>query len=1170
MKKKREILFPFGDEMRLRLRKMKLTVLLTFLVIATFGNGFSQVTLSLHFNKANIREVLGSIEKKTDYIFMYKDDIFSGSKAISVDFKGAKFEEVLNSICEQSNVDYEVRDRQIILKEKVKESIPAVQQQPPKKELSGIVKDTKLNSLPGVTVVVKGTTIGTITDNDGHFRLLVSDDAKIIVFSFVGMKSQELPIDNHTSFVIVLEEKTFELDEFVAVGYGTARRKDLTGSVVSVSGTILKDIPVPSISEAITGRMAGVQVTKSDGSPDAEIKIRVRGGGSLTQDNSPLFIVDGFPVDNINDIAPTDIASIDVLKDASSTAIYGARGANGVILITTKGGFEGEGKLSYNTYFGIKEVTKYLEVLDPYEYAYKQYEQTQYNFDKLFGDFQDIGLYKQMKGSNWQDEIFGRTGTNMYHNLAFTGGTKSSKYNISLTRNDEKEIMIESGFKRTNLNINTSTNVNKWLKIDLNVRLSDSEINGGGTSGGFSQLSRLIHIVTYRPVQGISAMLDNQLMEDNGGIVNSFSFNPSLQTKDDYRRSKKMSFYYGGGASIQLHRNLSYRLEYGKSYGLNTTKRFYGLNTPNVVNFGYQPIASINDLDISTYRLANTLTFNRRGFLPGHNITILAGEELNYYKTSSKTNGVYYLPKYIDVNSAFGMLNLGKTDPLEVIDNPASKVSSFFGRLNYDYKGRYLLTATFRADGSSKFAQGNQWGYFPSLALAWRITDEKFMKPTGKWLSNFKLRTSYGEVGNNRISDYAWMKTFSVKTGNLFIDGDGATTNYSSYLVPNPVLHNKDLKWETTVTRNGGIDFGLFKERLSGSVELYKNTTRDLLISATIPSFTGYSTQWQNIGQVSNKGLELTLNGILCEKKEFRLSMSFNIGFNKNNIDKLGETKQFTYGGSLYNGSSSGDYLIKEGGQVGQMYGYVTEGMYSFEDFNYANGNYTLKTGVSNNSNVLLPARFWPGTLKLKDQNGDFKVDPANDRVIIGNSNPKHTGGFNITAQFKGFDFSTFFNWVYGNDVLNLNKLAFTSEGPYQYRNLLNIMNSNNRFIYFDKTSGDLVSDPGKLAELNKNATIWSMNNSYSPVHSWAIEDGSFLRLNTITIGYSLPQSILSRFKIDKIRIYASAFNIWKWTNYTGYDPEVDTQNSTPLTPGIDWCAYPKNRSFNIGLNVEF
>ncbi|MDD4190627.1 MAG: SusC/RagA family TonB-linked outer membrane protein, partial [Mangrovibacterium sp.] len=901
---------------------------------------------------------------------------------------------------------------------------------------------------------------------------------------------------------------------------------------------------------------------------DAEIKIRVRGGGSITQDNSPLYLVDGFPVDNINDIAPTDIESIDILKDASSTAIYGARGANGVILITTKGGFEGKGKVTYNTYYGVKEITKTLDVLDPYEYVYWQYELQNNRPDVLesyFGDFQDYGLYKQMEGTDWQGKIFGRTGTSMYHNLSVSGGTKTAKYNISLTRNDEKEIMIGSGYSRTNLSAKFFQKVNNWLTLDLNVRLSDYRLKGAGTTNN----TRLSHAIQFRPVDGLSEFIDTSL--ENGDEYepsSTFVLNPLKQTIDDYRRRNRLSYSFNGTAAIRLSDNLNYSFEYGYGSGENTDKRFYGINTSNVIKYGYQPIASIEKADSKSYRLANVLNYTKKDFLPGNTITIMVGQELNYSKSEELSTLARYFPKYIDASTALSMMNLGLAEPITTVDNPAIKLSSFFGRINYNYKGKYLASATFRADGSSKFAPGNQWGYFPSGALAWRISDENFLSGTKQWLNDLKLRVSYGESGNNRISDNAWQKIFSVDSGILFMEGNETTP--TAFFTLNTILSNPKLKWETTITRNAGLDFSLNKGRLSGSVELYKNSTEDLLISATIPSNTGYTKQWQNIGQTSNRGLEITLNGIICKRKNFRMSFSFNIGFNKNRIDKLGDIKSWEQT-SGWNSLVSGDYLIKEHGQIGLIYGYETEGMYSFDDFDYANGSYTLKEGVSNNKSLIETRWFWPGALKLKDQNGDLSVDAANDKVVIGNTNPKNTGGFNLTAQYRGFDCSAFFNWVYGNDIYNANKLYYTTfaSGRY-YKNILNIMNSDNRFTYINKTTGELVSDPAELAEMNKNATMWAASMVRTPLHSWVIEDGSFLRLNNVTLGYSLPEKILSKLKINSLRVYATAYNLWTWTKYTGYDPEVDTRRSTPLTPGVDWCAYPRSRSFNLGLNVEF
>jgi hypothetical protein len=455
--------------------------------------------------------------------------------------------------------------------------------------------------------------------------------------------------------------------------------------------------------------------------------------------------------------------------------------------------------------------------------------------------------------------------------------------------------------------------------------------------------------------------------------------------------------------------------------------------------------------------------------------------------------------------------------------------------------------------------------------LAWRISKEKFMgRYNGSWLDDLKLRVSYGASGNNRISNNVWQKTFYVSANTLFLDGDGGGGSATAYISPKSVLSNPELKWETTITNNIGLDYVILKKRLNGSVDIYKNTTKDLLITATIPASSGYSTQWQNIGQTSNKGLEIVLNGVIFEKKDFKLSALFNIAFNRNRIDKLGDAKRWEQ--SSYwtaDKGPTGDYLIEEGGKVGLMYGYETEGMYSLNDFYYNNSTYTLKEGVSDNRALLGQGKFWPGTLKLKNQDDNLIVN-AKDKVLIGDANPKHTGGFNLTALYKGFDFSVFFNWVYGNDIYNANKLKFTSYSGYPFHNILNIMNSENRFTYYSQETGQLVSDPVKLAEMNQNAKMWTPEMTSIPLHSWAIEDGSFLRLNNLTIGYNLPKRLLNKLKFQQLRVYASAYNLWIWTNYSGYDPEVDTRRSTPLTPGIDWSAYPRSRSFNIGLNVEF
>ncbi len=1148
------------------LLRMKLTVLCLLLSFAQLlaSKGFSQSQAKLTLNLENVRleEVLLRIEQQSNLYFIYNREVVDVDRKINVSFTNEEIGEVLSVLFDKTGVEYEVRGSHIILKNN---SAQAAQQA---RKVSGKVTDSSGTSLPGVTVVIKNTTHGTITGADGSYTLTNVPADAVLAFSFVGMKTQEILVAGKSSIDVILDEETVGIEEVVAIGYGTMHRKDLTGSVVSVSGSSLKDIPVSSVGQAITGRLAGVQVTQVDGSPDAEIKIRVRGGGSLTQDNSPLYIVDGFPVDNIDDVAPTDIASIDVLKDASSTAIYGARGANGVILITTtKGNFERKGKVKYNMYYGVKNITKTLDVLNPYEFVLFEFENYGKIMERYLGSFEDIDLYKQIEGTNWQDELFGRTGTNMYHNLAFSGGSKTSTYNISLTRNDDKAIMLGSGYSRTNLVINASQKVNDWLTVDMNTRLSDAEIKGAGAAAISNTAYRLMQSVQYRPVNGLAEYVDESLGDANE-MYHSGNYNPVLMTEDEYRRRNNLRFSFNGGATIRPTKNLKYSFEFGVQYGQNREKGFYGINTYIVSNYGYQPIAYKRNTHLNSYRMANILTYNKRDFLPGSNLTAMIGEELTYSKTETINSQAKYFPKYIDAASALAMMNLGTADPIATNEYAPVKVSSFFGRLNYDYKGKYLASATIRADGSSLFAPGNQWGYFPSAGLSWRISDENFMASEKRWLDNLKVRMSYGKAGNNRIPIDSWKRTFSTSTVRLSMGGTGEGDVATTLISPSTVLANPDLKWETTVTRNIGLDFGLFKQRLNGSVDIYKNTTKDLLISAVIPGNTGYGSQWQNIGQTSNKGIEISLNGVIVKTKDFSLSGSFNIGFNKNHIDKLGETKTWLQSSNFITWVF-GEYQVKEGGQIGEMYGFETDGMYSFDDFDYADGAYTLKEGVSDCSAMTLPKSFGPGNLKLKDQTGDGVVTLEDDRVIIGNANPKHTGGFNLEAQYKGFDLSAFFNWVYGNDIYNANKMWGTYS-MYQFRNLLNVMNSDNRFTYIDKATGDLVSDPALLAEMNKNATIWTPRMQMYTLYDWVIEDGSFLRLNTLTLGYSLPKNLLDKFRIRNLRIYASVYNLWTWTRYSGYDPEVDMQRSSPLTPGVDWNGYPRSRSFNIGLNVEF
>lgn len=584
----------------------------------------------------------------------------------------------------------------------------------------------------------------------------------------------------------------------------------------------------------------------------------------------------------------------------------------------------------------------------------------------------------------------------------------------------------------------------------------------------------------------------------------------------------------------------------------------------------------VTDYEANSYRIANTLTY-LKDITPNQSLNVMIGQEVTSAKAKTIQNEVRYFPMGTTIDNAFAMMSQGTAQPLYTYEAPDNNMVSFFGRINYSLMDRYLLTGTFRSDGSSKFAKGNQWGYFPSIAGAWRVSEEAFMEPV-EWISNLKARLSFGMAGNNRIADNLWKMTYQS-------DADGKNYTYNNViqnqLRPGGTLSNPDLKWETTVTRNFGLDMGFLNNRLNAVVDLYWNTTKDLLIQAAIPASTGYTAQIQNIGQTSNKGLEISLDALLVNKKDFSLSASFNIAFNKNKIEKLGADKTLLYESGWYGTQGpTGEYLIQEGKSTGLMYGYVTDGMYSFDDFNYdySTGAYTIKEKVASNSAQIGGGRYFgPGALKFKDLDGDGYIDSENDRTVIGNANPKHTGGFTLNATYKNFDLTAQFNWSYGNDVYNANKLNFTSyPGTRTFQNIYSIMSSDKRFITFDKTgeytgvAGSFVSDPDILAKMNENATIWSPMMSSLVMHSWAVEDGSFLRLNNLTIGYTLPKSVMNKLRINNIRVYASGYNLWTWTKYTGYDPEVDVFSSNPLTPNVDYSAYPRSRTFVGGININF
>jgi TonB-linked SusC/RagA family outer membrane protein len=1056
--------------------------------------------------------------------------------------------------------------------------------------VAGKVVDANQTGLPGVTVVVKGTTKGTSTDGNGNFSLTVPSGS-VLIISSIGFLTQEVAVTGPT-LTVVLGENTKALEEVVVIGYGEVARGDVTGSVASVNAKQIKDIPVNSAAEALNGRLAGVQITSSEGQPGADARVRVRGGGSISQDNSPLYVVDGIQVENaLSVISPQDIQSVDVLKDAAATAIYGARGANGVVIITTKKGFEGRTTVTYNGFAGFRRITKTLDVLKPGEFLDYQYERASrasadlasfrgaYGSRNYTGD--TLNLARQSPFTDWQREVFGRDAFQQTHNLTVSGGGKGTTFSLSLTRNTEQGIQVNSDFERTLLNFRFDNKATDKFRFGFNVRGNDQTINGAGTaSGGLGSSSRLRNTVQYRPFTnnlGTGIAIDPTEPDEEYYLLSggtSGLINPLVVSQAEYRRNSTRLGNASVYASYKFGKNLTLRSTVGLDYQINRAEAFNNKTTGVARQNGGFPTASLNTGTQITLNNSNVLTYTlKKG---KHEFDALLGHEVYQTQSTTLNTSSFYLPLDITPESVFANLNQAQAPPGYIQPAPTTsenpnRILSGFTRLNYNFDDKYLITATLRGDGSSKFGPGNKLGFFPAGAVAWRISREDFMKSLTV-VSDLKLRLSYGLSGNNRIGNNLYERNFTTSGIEYALDG-GRTPGVAA-----TNLAYTDLRWESTTSRNIGLDLALFDSRLQVTADAYLNHTFDLLVTQPITATSGYTSQLRNIGKTSNRGLELQFTGTVVQKPEFSWTATYNMGFNSNRVEDLGGQPYLPGINSGWTSDTGQDYWVAPGQPVGLMYGYVSDGWYTVDNFNAtqaASGawSYVLKEGVPNNNGVVADnsgtvvngaAQPTPGAMKFKDLNGDGVVD-TQDRTIIGNANPKFTGGLNQQFTYKGFDASVFLNFVYGNDIYNANKIDFTSQYlPNQ--NALGIMRDRWRTV---NAEGAVVSDPDGLRELNKNAKIWRPTRGRYLLHSWAIEDGSFLRVNNVTLGYTLPKALTTRAKIQQLRFYVTLNNLYTFTKYSGFDPEVNTRRGTPLTPGVDYAAYPRSRAFLFGLNLS-
>ena len=1079
----------------------------------------------------------------------------------------------------------------------------------------GTVVDATGEAVIGATVVEKGNpSNAAVTDFDGNFTLKLQK-GKTIVISYIGMIPQEVTAGPNMK--VEMKDDNAALEEVVVVGYTSKARKDLTGSVGSVSGVKLAAVPVTSAAVALQGKISGVQVTTVDGQPGADVNIRVRGGTSVTQSNAPLYIVDGFQVSNINDIPPSDIASIDVLKDASLTAIYGAKGGNGVVIVTTKSAQAGDVKVSFNGNLNVSHLSKKLDLMDAAEFAAYQYQWHACNgtrssnakfFKANFGNPYDLDMYNTLPTHDWQDEVMGETPLNYSANVNIGGGTEKIKFNISLTQSEDKGIILGSGLRRTNLNVKTNVQITDKLSMSFNPKFTFRRDEGAG--GEHVGTGGIIDVLQYRPTNGL---------REYGYIDPSYA-DPDEEELFNYTNPKsdiainqliKHSYTYSNGLAFDWKpiKGLTLRTEATVGLRWIDNNRFYGALT----SVGQQtvhnkmPVATVSNSFRLRYIWTNTAAYNFT-MKEDHNWSFLLGQEISNLEDRENSMTSHFFPRTFTANEAWN--NMGFGTPYESTSSlgTPNRTASFFGQASYNFKHKYLLSATFRADGSTKFAPGNQWGYFPSVSGAWVLSEEPFLKDV-EWISQLKLRAAVGLAGNNNIGDDMWRLLYSINsTGG---PGFGETTQYGEkYYGMSSSAPNKDIKWESTITRNLAADISLFNGRVSITPEFYWNTTRDLLYSTGLNSTVGYSTQMQNIGQVTNKGIEFSISGDLLQGKDYVLSANVNFGWNRKVVDKLdgGETFKPYEGSVRWQSKNMYDYYLKVGDEVGLIYGFVYDGLYGFDEFyfdplnNYQavpwgsaaadngtsknqapreDGYITVINDVSGSSNSGIATL--PGKIKFKDLDGDGRIT-ENDRTIIGNTNPKIQGGFGLNGQWKNFDFNA--NFVYMIDFDINNATAYTLSASESNKNKFNnvLARFKDGWQYNDidgsitGTKGDIFykmyysADKNAVdiyKEANQGRTLWNPTDVGTKIcNSYFIEDGSFLRCNDITIGYTLPKTLTKKWGISKARFYVSTSNLFIITGYSGYDPEVDIQ--TGLACGIDYNRYPRNRMFAFGTNITF
>jgi TonB-linked SusC/RagA family outer membrane protein len=982
-------------------------------------------------------------------------------------------------------------------------------------QIRGQIIEENGEPIPGASVLVKGTTIGTAADVNGEYTLSVPANSTL-VFSFIGYESKEVNVENQTSINVTLEPTLSDLQEVVVVGYGTQRRSDLTGSVSSVKSEQLTAYPAIDAVQALQGRAAGVQIQATNGAPGADLKIRVRGGTSINASSDPIFVVDGFVGAAMP--PPEDISSVEVLKDASATAIYGSRGANGVIMITTKRGATGKARIDFNSSYSMQNEINRLDLLNADQFAdYMSEART---------NFVPAGA-----NTDWQDQIF-RTGGIQNYQLSLSGGNESANYYISGSYFDQEGVIINSNFNRFSITSNVDVKASERLKVGLNLFAQRNSSDGVRTQEGSGGLTPGVVASAFKfepdqPIYNPDGTFTTARMNDPHD--NPYAIATQLGNESLSDRFQANFF-----AEYDILENLKFRTTFGGTTNNGRT----GLHSPTTITEGRNVGG---DARIDAYKETlllneNYLTYNKV-FGDIHNFTVMGGYS---FQTSSNESWEARGQSYI--TDAFSFWNLGSSSVWQAPNSNLTEwqISSYYGRLNYSLNDRYLITFNARYDGSSNFSKNNKWAFFPSGAIAWNMKNEGFLEDVEK-VSFWKWRVSYGKTGNQAISPYQTLARFST----VFAVINGVPVN----AVRPTTVANNDLTWETTTQLNVGTDLGFFDDRVTLTMEYYRMVTSGLLFDVQLPQYSGYTNQLKNIGEVENRGFEFTL-GSRNLTGAFKWDMDINISANRNKILALPEGNEIQYGsGPGHMVGLGSTQVLREGHPVGSFFGWIYDGVYQEGDDFIPGGGFEQIPGGEKFRDIN----------GLRNEAGELTGEPDNqlnsdDRTIIGNPHPDFTWGWNHDFQWKNFDLNLFFQGSQGNDILSYTLMEL---------DLLAGINNATTNALDRWTPSNTNTDVPKAVtgRTRRVSTRW-------------ISDGSFARLKNLSIGYNLPSPLLERMKITKLRIYLSAQNILTLTDYEGYDPEVNYQSSGNTNGnrnlGLDYGSYPNAKSYTVGLNIGF